>query len=83
MVEEGEDRDKGVGTSLQAVENKEQNHTVKKEHNYCDYCEKSRIGFHPCGYLTCRWMPRFTERIAKISAIVYAQKERQKEKEKS
>lgn len=30
MVEEREERDKGVGTSLQAVENKEQNHTVEK-----------------------------------------------------
>lgn len=39
MVEEREERDKGVAASLQAVQNKE-------------YCEKSIIGFHPCGYLT-------------------------------
>lgn len=38
MVEQREERDKGVAASLQAVENKE-------------YCEKSIIGFHPCGYL--------------------------------
>ena len=31
MVEEGEERDKGVGTLLQALENSEKNHTVKKE----------------------------------------------------
>lgn len=68
MVEERGEKDKGVKTSLQAVENKEENHTVKKS--------IIAVLFHPCGYLTCRWMPRFTERIANVSALVDAKKER-------
>lgn len=42
--------------------------------------EKGIIGFHPCGYLTWRWMPRFTERVGNMSAMVDMKNETENER---
>lgn len=42
------------------MENKEQNHTVKKTHNYCDYCEKKG-----------NWFPSLWLSHMKMNAKIY------------